>query len=931
MRIEVESRGSISTSPGSPRVRPGFVPFLLLVLGLVGFAHPLWAQRRAAAQPTTGALVGQVVNAATGEGVVGAQIIVLGTSRSAFTGKNGHFRISPLTPGKYSFEVRAAGFESATREVEVAVDRVAPAVVSLRPSVLQLDEIVAVGQSDATRRKALGAAVTTIHAANVSPNAVATVSELTQARSPGVLVLPQGGKPGQGSRILFRGVRGLTSNVQPIIFVDGVRIDNSAENGLRTGVDGIYEFGGESWAGIDDINVDDIERIEVLAGPAAAALYGSEGANGVLKIFTKRGSGERQRIRVQSEYGVSNTPRSWWSGLPHSDWFYDSFVQNGHHSKVNLSVSGGVDRFNYYAGATLRSAEGILPQTGMDYWSFRANMRAMPLQSLAIDIHTAFSQRDVDLPYDSGSRWGLSRNALVGGEDGVYVTPEEILTYDVGLSANRYTAGARLEHVVSRNISHSLTLGADIFNSDDIDFNPFGTTFVDGGKKLNYRRHVTLLSLDYRGQLRYDLGPFRATTAVGAQGMKHDEAYTLAIGYNFAGPGLGVVEAAGTTDGDQNRLFHRSVGAYVEESLELNERLFLTAGLRYDGHSAFGKSNRFQWYPAASISYILSEHGFVPSPVNILRLRAAFGEAGNRPDAFLTERTWQSVAASGNQPGLITGKIGNPDLGPERVREYEGGFDLGLFQDRVVLNATYYLQQTRGAHYPVYASPSLGFREPQILNAGRTENRGLELSARARLLDLRDLKWTATAGLYTNRHRVESIGHENPINLGGAQWVRPGYPVASFFTDDGDYIGPAFPTRNVQLGSLFELAGGIRVSALVEQVAGHYLLSNTSIDLAQGDDPLATPVTELGDFVFPADFWRLREVLLSYRLPANLLRGLGVTSGELTLAGRNLWRSQRYSGLEAEASATALQPLLNQTHFSTPLPRQLQLGIAVQF
>lgn len=931
MIMEVESRGSVSTSQGSPWVRRGLSAFLLLALGLAGSAHPLQAQRRATTTPTTGAIVGQVVNAATGEGIVGAQIMVLGTTRSAFTGRNGHFRISPLTPGHYRYEVRAAGFESATREVEVAVDRIAPSVVSLRPSVLQLDEIVAVGQSDATRRKALGAAVATIRANEVSPNAVATISELTQGRSPGVLVLPQGGKPGQGSRILFRGVRGLTGNIQPIIFVDGIRIDNSAENGLRTGVGGIYEFGGESWAGIDDINVDDIDRIEVLSGPAASALYGSEGANGVLKIFTKRGSGERQRIRVQSEYGVSSTPRSWWLGTPYSDWFYENFVRNGHHSKVNVSVSGGVDRFNYYAGATLRSAEGTLPQTGMDYWSFRANMRAMPLQSLALDIHTAFSQRDVDLPYDSGSRWGLSRNAMVGGEDGVYVTPDEILTYDVGLSANRFTAGARLEHVVSPKIVHSLTLGADIFNSDDIDFNPFGTTFIEGGKKLNYRRHVTLLTLDYRGRIQYDLGPFRAATAVGVQGLKHDEAYTLAIGYNFAGPGLGVVEAAGTTDGDQNRLFHRMAGAYVEESLNLNETLFLTAALRYDGHSAFGRSNRFQWYPAASASYILSEHDFVPAPINALRLRAAFGEAGNRPDAFQTERTWRSVAASGNQPGLITGKIGNPDLGPERVREFEGGVDLGLFDDRVVLNATYYLQKTRGAHYPVHASPSLGFREPQILNAGRTENRGLELSARARVLDLRDLRWTATAGLYTNRHRVESIGYENPINLGGAQWVRPGYPVASFFADSGAYIGPAFPTRNVQFGSLLELAGGIRLSALVEQVAGHYLQSNTLIDLEQGDDPLAAPVEELGAFVFPADYWRLREVSLSYRLPAGLLRGLGATSGELTLAGRNLWRSQRYVGLEAEASATALQPLLNQTHFSTPLPRQLQLGIAVQF
>lgn len=928
--MQLERREASPNSFGTRLRRFVGSVLLLLIAALAGIASPLEAQRRGASG-STAAIVGQVLDASTGAGVVGARITIEGTTWSVYSGQNGHFRISPLAPGSYTIEVQAPGYVSAVRTTNIRIGVLSPEVVSLEPSVLLLDELVAIGHGDALRRKEIGASVTAIRAADLAAAPVSTVSEFSQGRAPGVMVLPQGGKPGQGSRILFRGVRGLTGNVQPIIFLDGIRIDNSAENGLRTGVDGIHEFGGESWAGIDDINVDDIERIEILSGPAASALYGSEGANGVLQIFTKRGSGERQRITVRSEYGVSSTPRSWWSGPQHADWFYDTFVRRGRHARVNLSMSGGVDRFNYYAGATLRSQEGVLPQTGVDYWSFRANMRAMPLHSIAIDIHTGFSVREVDLPYDGGSRWGLSRSGMVGGEAGLQVTPEEILTYDVGLSANRFTAGARIEHRPSSRISHSLLLGADIFNSDNVDFNPFGTTFIDGGKKLNNRRHVTLLTLDYRGSVNYDLGPFRAATAFGVQGMKHDEAYTLAIGYNFAGPGLGVVEAAGTTDGDQNRLFHRMAGGYVEESLNLKERLFLTAALRYDGHSAFGRANRFQWYPALSASYILSEHDFLPDLVESLRVRAAFGEAGSRPDAFQTERTWRSVAASGNRAGLITGKIGSPDLGPERTREWEGGIDLALAGGRVVLNGTYYLQQTRDALYPVFTSPSLGFREPQILNAGETVNRGVELKAHARVIEREGLRWSATAGLFTNSHEVESIGGENPLNLGGAQWIRPGHPVAAFFADSGAYIGPAFPTRNLQLGSRLDLGSRIRLSALVDHASGHYLQSNTSIVVEQGGDPLANPITEQGDFVFPADYWRLREVSLAYQLPTRLLRGLGVKNAELTLSGRNLWRSQSYAGLEAEASSEALEPLLNQSWFNTPLPRQLQVGVAAQF
>jgi len=902
------------------------------LLALIGFGGITWAASPLAAQaPAPGTIVGQVVSAVTGEGVRGAEIMVLGTTRTAFSATDGAYRVSGLAPGSYEVRARAIGFEEAVHRIEVQANQTVALPFRLTPSPLPLEEIEAIGVRGGVAQHRLGAVTAVIRPAEVPPVGVHTLSELLQARLPGLQVTPQGGKPGQGSRILSRGVRGMSGRTTPLVIVDGVRIHNSPETGLRRGVDGDYDFGGEAWSGLDDISIDDIDRIEVLPGPAAAALYGSEGANGVLNIVTKRGVGDRHEVRVRGGYGFANAPAAWWSASPHGEWYYDEFVRSGMESSAYLSVRGGVDRFQYYAGATVRSAKGVLPQTGQDYWSVRANMRAEPMQAVAIEIFTGFSNREIDLPYDAGSLWGLTRNALIGGDSGLTVTPAEILTYDVGLLSRRFTAGMRLENSLFRGFTHSLTLGSDIFDCDNTDFNPFGTNVREGGKKINYRRDVTLLSLDYRANYTRAFGSVKATTTVGAQGMRRDQAYTLALGYNFAGPGLSVVEVAGVTDGDQNREAERMMGGYVQETINLRDRLFVTAGVRVDGYSNHGRSARYQTYPLFNASWVLPRMDRLRG-VDAVRLRGAYGVAGQTPDVYLTERTWNVVDSVHNgSPGLLTGKVGAPDLAPERVRELEGGLDMSLFGERLTLGVTYYDQRTEDALVLLQAAPSLGFPEPQVMNGGETGNRGIELTAHARILAGTAVRWNVHGGLFTNRQRVTSIARGKPVHLGGAQWIREGHPVGGFFADNGDYIGPAFPVRTIQFGSDLQLGERIGLVALFDHAGGHFLQSNTLIDLMQAGDPISNPVNDLRDFVFPADYWRLRELSLSYQLPPGALRILGLRAGRLAIGGRNLWRSQEYDGLEAEAYSDPKQPLLNQTWFNTPLPRQVVLGIEATF
>jgi len=898
----------------------------LLLLG----GTPAAAQNTATA-PKTGTILGTVIDAADETRVVGARVEVLGTARVTYTSSTGAFRLGYLRPGTYQVQINTTGYRTMVQEVTVPADGIARPLIRLSKSAIALDELVVTGRSRTSTRAETGAAVATIQTAPLDAALISNMSQLLQSRVPGMNVLPSGGKPGQGSRIILRGVRSIARDFQPLILVDGVRIDNSAINGLH-GRLGTRHIGGESWAGIDDLNPDDVDRIEVLRGPAAATLYGSEGAGGVINIITKQGVGDRQRFTFRSEYGVNDSPRGAWQITPSSDWFYDNYVRRGTVQNHIASVRGSADRFSYYAGASLRRDEGVLPQSGTDHWTFRANMRAMPKQSIAISVNTGFSLREVDLPYDGVSNFGLARNGLLGGELGVTVSPDEILTYDVGLKASRFTAGATIEQVLTPKFGQRVTLGADIFNTDNIDYNPYGTLVTEGGKKISHRRHSTILTVDYRGSFEHAFSPtVHTTTTVGAQGLSREQAYTMALGYNFAGPGLSTVETAGTTDGDEDRKPSRAYGFYLTEAVGIGQRLFLTAGVRFDKHSAFGPNRGFEVYPSASVSYLLSDHDFLPSAIGTLRLRAAYGKAGQQPGEFASKRTWISVPASGDAAGMITGNIGNPNLGAEVSTEIEGGFDAGLLDDRVIVEFTYYRQRTDKALYPVYDAPSAGFPDPQLYNAAQIDNSGIELSAQLLLADSRNLRWSVRGALFTNENRVEKIGIGDPLHVSGAQWVRPGYPVAAFFTEDGEYIGPAFPTKSIQLSTELRLFDRLTLAGLLDHRGGNYLESYTLRDIVNAGQAIPQLGTLPGNYIFPADFWRLREVSLSYRLPERWLRPLRASGAEFTLAGRNLWSSFDYPGLEVEAYAEALQLYMNQVSFSTPLPRQIVAGFGLKF
>ncbi len=267
---------------------------------LMGFVVILLLPGLALSQ--TGVISGKVVDAKTGDPLPGANIMVTGLQLGAATDVNGKFKIINVPLGSYTLVARFIGYNSQTKKVTVRSGAVAQLNFSLAPTVLHLEDVVVTGAGIATEKKRLGNTVATINMSTIRQAPVSTLSEVLQGREPGVVAMPSGGLTGEGTRIRIRGNASLSQSNEPIVYIDGIRIDNSG------GFAGVSAGGGGVPSRLDDINPESIERIEILKGAAAATLYGTQASNGIIQIFTKQGTFGKPRFTLKIEQSALTYP-----------------------------------------------------------------------------------------------------------------------------------------------------------------------------------------------------------------------------------------------------------------------------------------------------------------------------------------------------------------------------------------------------------------------------------------------------------------------------------------------------------------------------------------------------------------------------------------------------------------------------------------------
>lgn len=943
-------------------------------------------------------ITGSILHDRTGEPLIGANVLIEDTRFGAATNIDGEFTIrvpgERVTGQEVTLVARFIGFRTARQRITLEAGT-QTVNFSLREDVLGFDEVIVTGQAIGSSRREIGSAVASISSEDVELAPIQNLSQLLQSRIPGASITPTSGQAGHGSRILLRGIASLSQANTPIVYVDGVRIDNTTAAGIRTT--------GLSWSTLDDINPQDIERVEIVRGASAATMYGTEAAAGVIQIFTKRGRDVRPQWTFRSELGYNSIPSAWWeaSGSVFAPWFADAYSSTAPQVLNQLSVAGGTEGWRYYVSGTLRNNQGVLPNNSEDYASVRSNIQLTVRDNLTVGTNLSYSSREVQQTADGNNQEGITINALVGGPNGQFNPIEDVLELEHFFRGYRFNGGVNVEYALTQNFTHRLSAGLDYTNSDNTQFLPPDVIpRFSGGYKGNYRRNSINLNVDYIATYRTAITRgIRSTTNAGFQGFDRTVNSNSAFGENFPFLGLSNVSAAADVTGGESRFEERSLGLFAEQQFGFNDMFYITFGARGDAHSAFGAEVSYAIYPKVDVSYIISEHDFWDDRFGSLRLRGSYGTAGMQPGAFDAVRTWSPIAAIGGVPAVTPGNIGNPDLEPEVSHEYEVGIDAEFLNRRVVVEATYYYQLTEKALHFRGLPPSEGFPGHQLENIGEVENEGIEASVKLGIIDNRTIRWSVFSNFHFTRNLVVSLGGGRPLNPRWTQFTMEGFPVAAFFgnrwveqTDDEgnliavrysdiaerdedgnlpegwDYIGPAQPTRSIQFGSNLNVTPSWSFNIIFDYQGGHFTQNHTTRwlmdprrniqeDYYFNDELIVTagpvhtdcrdvdealdPVTYIlcttpsairdGDFVTHADFVKLREVSLGYRLPSDLVRGFGLTSFTVNLSGRNLWRWLRDDTLDVEANLNAASTHQRQSYFPTPTPRQWVFGISAQF
>jgi TonB-linked SusC/RagA family outer membrane protein len=804
---------------------------------LVSFALALAASVLPPGASTAVAQDGTVAGTVVAEGsqrpLANVQVAVQGqTGRGSITDEAGRFRITGVTGTQVTLQARRIGYRTATQSVRVGAMDIQ---FTLSEAAVSLEEVVVTGTATGTeRRREIGNAVSTIQTAEIVEQAAPrNMQQLLNGRVPGVFVAPASGMVGSGQRIRIRGQNTFSLPADPLIYIDGVRVNNEAETGIS-----IQAFGSGVVSRMNDINPEDIETIEILKGPAAATLYGTEAARGVINIITKKGS------RGGTTYGLTVRQGAQWfpnpeGTLPVNYWrnpttgqiesinIYalekargNDIFRTGRLQGYTGSVSGGVNTVRYFVSGDVDNDQGIDPTNDRAQFSGRANVQVTPNEKLDLSASTGYIRNNTRLACEAGCggrMWStlFATPALLEENDCALNpgygcgfsrgfqgwTTEPYDVWDVRQQIHRFTGSLQASWRPLQWMTHRFTIGRDVTQEKNTELLPFvqdelvrffwAGQFVNG-YRYQFLREAIFDTYDYAGSVNFDLRPeLRSTTAVGVQYYTKYAEEQHVQGEGFPGPGVTTVEGAALqTFQNQDFEENKTLGVYAQQQFGWRDRLFVRAAVRVDNNSAFGSDVDFVTYPKADASWVASEEPFLqryrPSWLNTLRLRAAYGESGIQPETFAAVRQYAPVPGPGGTSAVSPALdgLGNANLKPERGRELELGFDAGFLGDRLGIDFTYYRTLTSDAILRQAVPPSGGFPGIRFVNAGEILNQGIEALIRGTILNSERLGWDVTLNLATNDGEVRRLNGRDTTLFGlGSIQHRIGYPAWSWFRE----------------------------------------------------------------------------------------------------------------------------------------------------
>ncbi|MBA3404919.1 MAG: TonB-dependent receptor, partial [Gemmatimonadaceae bacterium] len=833
--------------------------------------------------------------------------------------------------------------------------------------------------------------------------------------------------------------------------IDGIRVEGSTGSSTLS-------VGGTTPSRVGDLNPEEIESIDVVRGPSASTLYGTDAANGVIVIKTKRGVAgrpqwsyytEQTAITDRNSYPtayrgwrtsttaslnstVSNTAQCFLSQVASGACVVDSLTSynlrddaestpfgTGYRQQHGLQVKGGSEAVQYFLHGEWEDEDGVTKVPEFDVRRLAArNLSLLPEQESPnhltkitaranldialtakadVTVRAGYISQDLRLPMsdDSGTS-GIAANIFGGpgfkynttaSGDTLYgwrqFTPRDIYQATSNQAIERVITSAGSNWRPSDWLAFRGLFGVDFISRTDTQLCRFQNCPDIGDDRLGYKRdnraNFFVYSLDAGATAtRSGSRAIESKTSFGAQLIRNVFERNGATGLTLP-PGATTVTAGATARADETSSESRTLGAYVEQSLAFNDRLFVTGAIRSDRNSAFGADFKTVFYPKLAVSWVLSDEAFFPAAgwVNQLRFRSAYGASGVQPGTIDAVQFFSATAGrqeSGDVPAVVFTTLGNRDLKPERSTELEVGVDGTFFGSRINTEFTYYNKLSRDALISRVLAPSLGTGATSRLeNLGEVRNTGYEALVSAQLIQRSAFGLDVSLNGSHNDNELTSLGGQPSV--GTTQQQREGYPLYGWWsrqltgfddknkngiieynanaalseitvTDTSVFIGYSVPRTEVALTTGLDLFSGrrLRLSGLIDYKGGHKVYNNTErircasrfncsglinpgASLAEQARVVMVrehPSRSVAGFFEDGDFLRFRELSLTYRVPESmagrLFRGRNLVT---TASVRNigiLWTD--YTGVDPEAFGTtgdapsSFQAFAPPTYFS---------------
>ncbi|MCY3612097.1 MAG: TonB-dependent receptor [Gemmatimonadetes bacterium] len=983
--------------------------FSRLASSVAGGVLALVALTAAAAAPAlaqTGVVQGQVVDAASMRPLSNVQILITGTGIGQLTNSSGRYVLLNVPAGEHTVQATLIGFDEATQTVTVTAGGTATADIQMSSTAISLNEIVVTGVGAETTRRALGTSVEVLAAEDFELAPVQSVDQLLQGRVAGASVNATSAQPGTGSLINFRGVSSVFGAQTPVIYVDGVRVDNSQSTAAGTG--------GEQSSALADILVSDIERIEVTKGGAASTLFGSDAATGVIQIFTKKGTPGAPRITARMERGIEMPelkyifdmgvifPERVESGEITERFMRDLYFKNGQAQNYYVGVTGGTADVTYSVSGRLEDLTGTQPRDASTNYNIRGGLQASLSEDFTLEFSGNYVRHNFERLYNGSAiadpltTFEVGDALFFSGASTLHEALDIFLLPQIDEAVNRFIFSAGARWNIMDDLSFRMTLGTDNRNNQQRTYQPIGFTAGEPtGNLRRWDRSFTSVSLD--GGLTYGWesagGTVGSSTTVGVQGFREELSIIWGNGRTFALPGTFDFDAAAVITAGEGNSEVFNGGFYVDEQVSLWDKLYLGGGFRIDAGSSFGDNIDTEFYPKATGSYILSDDFGLPL-VDELKVRAAYGQTGKFPGAFLKDRTFSASSFRGESAPRFSNP-GNEDLRPEKTSTIEAGIDAALWNNRVGLDFTAYEARTTDALFDVPRQPVTG-QGIQQENVGEILNRGVEVALNLQLLNTQSLAWSIGGTFNYNHNEVTDMGGVPDFNAEGGQkrvtgcWTQSdpnddstcrGGPVGAWYlTTPVDTNGDGLPDgsertftgtfpladKSGSANTTVSIGNDLTISALADWAGGHDVFDYGSVwatfngiyrrelircgmeEGAAEGCAYAFPTQYRADgtvrgkysqsaarsgFLYDGDYFKLREVSLRYRLPEDWAGTVGAGRATVYANGRNLWIWSRNQMIDGELNGLSGGGLRLGSESSITLSpnRTFRFGVEVVF